>query len=192
MEFHIKKSRFREKSRFKESECADGGHSLNRDFTVHLSQCIAAEWLRMFSSCSFFLSFFEGGDFNAGFFRWQQMQYKVGVFFTQKPRERKKSFLLRFKKRPKKSVLQSKIFPNVIFLPLGAKSSLTPNTLMSMNASCWWSLNMCMKFVTVLSALQATFLNLQTCTIFNQIYPSTVDSGYNIHGYKRQPVIVAT
>ena len=34
MEFHIKKSRFRVKSRFKESKCADGGHSLNRDFTV--------------------------------------------------------------------------------------------------------------------------------------------------------------
>ena len=34
MEFHIKKSRFSEKSRFKESKCADGGHSLNRDFTV--------------------------------------------------------------------------------------------------------------------------------------------------------------
>ena len=34
MEFHIKNSRFSVKSRFKESECADGGHSLNRDFTV--------------------------------------------------------------------------------------------------------------------------------------------------------------
>ena len=34
MEFLIKKSRFSEKSRFKESKCADGGHSLNRDFTV--------------------------------------------------------------------------------------------------------------------------------------------------------------
>ena len=34
MKFHIKKSRFSEKSRFKESKCADGGHSLNRDFTV--------------------------------------------------------------------------------------------------------------------------------------------------------------
>ena len=31
MEYHIKKSRF------KESKCADGGHSLNRDFTVHYS-----------------------------------------------------------------------------------------------------------------------------------------------------------
>ena len=34
IEFHIKKSRFRVKSRFKESKCADKGHSLNRDFTV--------------------------------------------------------------------------------------------------------------------------------------------------------------
>ena len=36
MEFLIKKSRFSVKSRFKESKCADGGHSLNRDFTVLL------------------------------------------------------------------------------------------------------------------------------------------------------------
>ena len=35
IEFFIKKSRFRVKSRFKESKYADGGHSLNRDFTVH-------------------------------------------------------------------------------------------------------------------------------------------------------------
>ena len=34
MEFHIKKSRFRLNSQFKESKCADRGHSLNRDFTV--------------------------------------------------------------------------------------------------------------------------------------------------------------
>ena len=34
MEFHMKKSRFRVKSRFKESKCAYVGHSLNRDFTV--------------------------------------------------------------------------------------------------------------------------------------------------------------
>ena len=34
IEFLIKKSQFSEKSRFKESKCADGGHSLNRDFTV--------------------------------------------------------------------------------------------------------------------------------------------------------------
>ena len=34
MEFYIKKSLFRVKCRFKKSECADGGHSLNRDFTV--------------------------------------------------------------------------------------------------------------------------------------------------------------
>ena len=34
MEFRIKKSRFNIKSRFKESKCADGDHSLNRDFTV--------------------------------------------------------------------------------------------------------------------------------------------------------------
>ena len=34
MEFLIKKSRFSVKSWFKESKCADGGHSLNRDFTV--------------------------------------------------------------------------------------------------------------------------------------------------------------
>ena len=33
-EFHIKKSQFCEKSPFKESKRADGGHSLNRDFTV--------------------------------------------------------------------------------------------------------------------------------------------------------------
>ena len=34
--FHIKKSQFSVKSRFKESKCADWGHSLNRDFTVQL------------------------------------------------------------------------------------------------------------------------------------------------------------
>ena len=34
MEIHIEKSRFSVKSRFKESKCADRGHSLNRDFTV--------------------------------------------------------------------------------------------------------------------------------------------------------------
>ena len=34
MEFHSKKSRLSIKPRFKESKCADGGHSLNRDFTV--------------------------------------------------------------------------------------------------------------------------------------------------------------
>ena len=36
MEFLIKKSRFSVKSQFKESKCADGGHSLNRDFTVRV------------------------------------------------------------------------------------------------------------------------------------------------------------
>ena len=35
MKFHIKKSRFRVKSRIKESKCDDRGHSLNRDFTVY-------------------------------------------------------------------------------------------------------------------------------------------------------------
>ena len=34
IDFHIKKSRFNVKSRFKESKCADEGHSLNWDFTV--------------------------------------------------------------------------------------------------------------------------------------------------------------
>ena len=34
IQFHIKKSRFSVKSRFKEPTCADRGHSLNRDFTV--------------------------------------------------------------------------------------------------------------------------------------------------------------
>ena len=34
MEFHIKKYRFSVKSRFKELECVDRGHSLNRDFAV--------------------------------------------------------------------------------------------------------------------------------------------------------------
>ena len=34
MKFLNKKFRFSVKSRFKESKCADGGHSLNRDFTV--------------------------------------------------------------------------------------------------------------------------------------------------------------
>ena len=34
MKFYIKKSRFSVKSRFKELKGADGGHSLNRDFTV--------------------------------------------------------------------------------------------------------------------------------------------------------------
>ena len=33
-EFHNKKSRFSVKFQFKESKCSDGGHSLNRDFTV--------------------------------------------------------------------------------------------------------------------------------------------------------------
>ena len=37
MEFHIKKSRF------KESKCADGGHSLNPDFTVLLKVIIRSE-----------------------------------------------------------------------------------------------------------------------------------------------------
>ena len=36
MEFNTKKSRFSVKSRFKEPNCADRGHSLNRDFTVVL------------------------------------------------------------------------------------------------------------------------------------------------------------
>ena len=35
IQFHIKKSRFSVKSRFKETKCADRGHWLNRDFTVH-------------------------------------------------------------------------------------------------------------------------------------------------------------
>ena len=35
MKFHFKKSQFSIKSRFKERKGADGGHSLNRDFTVH-------------------------------------------------------------------------------------------------------------------------------------------------------------
>ena len=34
MEFHIEKSRFRAKPRFKESKSDDGCHPLNRDFTV--------------------------------------------------------------------------------------------------------------------------------------------------------------
>ena len=34
MEFHIKMSQFRVKSRFKEPEPSDGGHPLNQDFTV--------------------------------------------------------------------------------------------------------------------------------------------------------------
>ena len=34
IEVLIKKSRYSVKSRFKESKCTDGGHSLNRDFTV--------------------------------------------------------------------------------------------------------------------------------------------------------------
>ena len=34
IKFHIKMSQFRVKSRFKESNCADEGHSLNREFTV--------------------------------------------------------------------------------------------------------------------------------------------------------------
>ena len=34
MEFDIKMSRFRVKSRFKEPKPSDGGHSLNWDFTV--------------------------------------------------------------------------------------------------------------------------------------------------------------
>ena len=35
MKFDFKKSRFRVKSRFKKWKGADGGHSLNRDFTTH-------------------------------------------------------------------------------------------------------------------------------------------------------------
>ena len=35
---YIKMSRFSEKSRFKESKWADGGHSLNRYFTVQYSE----------------------------------------------------------------------------------------------------------------------------------------------------------
>ena len=35
LNFSFKKSQFCLKSRFKESKCADGGYSLNRDFTVY-------------------------------------------------------------------------------------------------------------------------------------------------------------
>ena len=35
MKFHFKKSQFSIKSQFKDWNGADGGHSLNRDFTVH-------------------------------------------------------------------------------------------------------------------------------------------------------------
>ena len=38
MKFYIKKSQFSVKSQFKEPKCADKGHSLNRDFTVHRVQ----------------------------------------------------------------------------------------------------------------------------------------------------------
>ena len=43
MEFLIKKSRFSVKSRFKESKCADVGHSLNRDFTVLKNEFLIAQ-----------------------------------------------------------------------------------------------------------------------------------------------------
>ena len=43
IEFHIKMSQFRVKSRFKESNCADEGHSLNRDFTVFQNRVLDAE-----------------------------------------------------------------------------------------------------------------------------------------------------
>ena len=39
MEFRIKKSRFSITSRFNESKCVDGNHSLNRDFTVFVIVC---------------------------------------------------------------------------------------------------------------------------------------------------------
>ena len=42
IEFLIKKSRFSVKSRFKEWKGADGGHSLNRDFTVMRKQMSGA------------------------------------------------------------------------------------------------------------------------------------------------------
>ena len=37
-EFHFKKSQFSIKSQFKESKCADGNHSLNRDFIVQIEK----------------------------------------------------------------------------------------------------------------------------------------------------------
>ena len=53
MEFLIKKSQFSVKSRFKESKCADGGHSLNRDFTVIIFQNLFA---LLSISCDLYLS----------------------------------------------------------------------------------------------------------------------------------------
>ena len=44
MKFHIKKSQFRVKSRFKETKCADWGHSLNRDFTVRSNLVIKIDF----------------------------------------------------------------------------------------------------------------------------------------------------
>ena len=41
MEIRIKKSQFNVKSQFKKSQHPDGGHSLNRDFTVNCNQCNA-------------------------------------------------------------------------------------------------------------------------------------------------------
>ena len=49
MEFHIKKSRFSVKSKFKEWKGADGGHSLNRDFTVGI---LVANDTQLFNTCS--------------------------------------------------------------------------------------------------------------------------------------------
>ena len=46
MEFHVKKSRFSVKSQFKESKCADRGHSLNRDFTVSIVS-ISTSWVNL-------------------------------------------------------------------------------------------------------------------------------------------------
>ena len=47
MEFHIKKSQFSVKSRFKEWKGAEGGHSLNftLDFTVFCKQIRTKKWL---------------------------------------------------------------------------------------------------------------------------------------------------
>ena len=45
MKFHTKKSRFSVKSQFKELKGADGGHSLNRDFTVFLKKACLPSFL---------------------------------------------------------------------------------------------------------------------------------------------------
>ena len=62
MESCIKKSRFSEKFQFKELKCADGGHSINRDFTV--LTCYKASGRKQFLAVQVHLTCFKLFNFN--------------------------------------------------------------------------------------------------------------------------------